>query len=153
MVKKALLGVAGIVVAVTATAAFLYLTNGTPIVRPISEVQAAAGRPYIIKLHAQWCPICMVTKGVWSQIERAYADKANLIVWDFTDEKTTAASRTDAARLGLGDAFEEYQGATGLMIVVDSRSGKVAGEVGGVESFATYRSAIDQLLAGHVVGE
>lgn len=152
MLRKALFVFAAIATIAVAIPAYLYLTNRTPVVAAIADVQAAAGRPYIIKLHAQWCPVCMVTKGAWSGIEEAYADRTNLMVWDFTDEATTARSYEDAKRLGLTGAFDEYRGVTGLIIVVDG-SGKVTGDVGGVESFATYSAVLDQILAGRRVGE
>jgi hypothetical protein len=30
-------------------------------------------KPYVVKLHAQWCPVCMMTKGVWSRVETSYS--------------------------------------------------------------------------------
>lgn len=146
MLRKIVLGLAITCVGVAGLAFGLYTWNATPVVPALSTEAVSSGRPFVVKLHAQWCPVCMGTKGVWSEIEQAYADRANLVVWDFTNEATTAATQAEAARLGLEKVFEEYWGATGLIVVVDGRTRQVTGEVGGVEDFATYRVAIDEAL-------
>ena len=157
MLKKALLGLGVVVVVLVAVGAGLYLTNGTPSVSALSAGDIAdPAKPYVVKLHAQWCPICMVTKGVWSEVEEAYAGRVNMVVWDFTDEATTQASYVEAKRMGLGGVFEEYSGGTGFVIIVDGRTKQVSGEVGGVgetpagipfrRDFDEYRVAIDEVL-------
>jgi hypothetical protein len=146
MLKKALLGVALLAVAVVLTASGLYLTNAAPAV-PLISAANAANKPYVVKLHAKWCPVCMVTKGVWSEIASSYSTRANLVVFDFTNEATTAASRAEAARLGLGKFFEEYDGATGIIAVLDGRTREERASIAGSREFADYRSAIDAALA------
>src|SRR5688572_29321499 len=80
----------------------LYLGNRAPTVGPIPAAEIATpGRPYVVKLHAQWCPVCMVTKDMWAQIEQTYAGRVNLVVLDFTNQANTDASRSEAKRLGL----------------------------------------------------
>src|SRR5262245_37282241 len=90
----------------------LYARNRAPDVPVISIATAGAGKPFVVKLHAQWCPVCMMTKGVWSQIEKSYSGRVNLLVLDFTNEANTEASRTEASRLGLAKFFDEYAYAT-----------------------------------------
>jgi hypothetical protein len=87
-----------------------------------------------------------VTKGVWSQIEETYSGRANLVVLDFTTDADTAASRAEAARLGLGTFFDEYAGATGTVVVLDGRTREVTASIGGSRDFAEYRAAIDAAL-------
>ena len=49
-----------------------------PTVPALSAAEAAnTAKPYVVKLHAQWCAICMVTKGAWSEIEKTYASRVN----------------------------------------------------------------------------
>jgi hypothetical protein len=141
---RIVLPVAGLTVAVVA---LLYLGNAAPATAPIAASDLAdPARPYVIKLHAQWCPVCMVTKGVWGEIEKSYAGRVNLVVFDFTSEASTAASRAEAGRLGLGAFFEEYQGATGLVVVL-SGGKQVLASIKGSRDFSEYRSAIDAALA------
>jgi thiol-disulfide isomerase/thioredoxin len=147
MIKKVLLVVASLAVALIALASIMYATNRAPAVPAISGAEAAnPGKPYVVKLHAQWCPICMLTKGVWSQIESTYSGRVNLVVLDFTNQANTDASRNEARRLGLEDLFEEYAGATGTIVVLDGASKEVVASIGGSRDFGEYRSAIDAAL-------
>ena len=147
MIKRALLGAAALAVALVATAGALYATNATPRVPPVSAAEAAAPtKPFVVKLHAQWCPVCRLTKGVWSDIETTYGDRASLVVLDFTDAKTTEASRAEAERLGLGQYFEEHSGWTGTISIVDGTTRKVGASIHGSRDFAEYRTAIDAAL-------
>ena len=148
MVKKALVIVSSFVVVLVAVAGALYVTNPAPIVPAISAADAAnPAKPYVVKLHAKWCPVCMATKGVWSQIDDAYSTRAKLVVFDFTNQATTDASRAEAARLGLEKFFDEYAGATGIIAVLDGRTKEERASINGSRDFAVYRSAIDTALA------
>ena len=124
----------------------LYASNAAPI-SPRLSVPDAATRPYVVKLHARWCPVCLVTKGVWSDIEKAYAGRVNLVVFDFTDDASAAASRAEAARLGLSRMLDEYNGATGLIVVLDGKTKEELASISGSLGFAVYREAIDKALA------
>jgi len=90
----------------------------------------------------------MVTKGVWSEIEKTYAGRVNLVVLDFTTDAKADASRAEATRLGLTKFFDEYGGATGTIVVLDGRTKDVTASINGSRDFATYRTAIDAALAG-----
>lgn len=147
-IKKVLLVVTVLFAVLIAAGSIMYVRNVAPSVPPVSPVEAAkTGKPYVVKLHAQWCPVCMVTKDVWTQIERAYAQRVNLVVLDFTTDANTEASRAEAARLGLTKFFDEYGGATGSIVVLDGGTREVAASINGSRDFAEYRAAIDAALA------
>ena len=148
MLKKVLLVAVALCAGLVAFGYAMYLGNAAPTVPAISAVDAAqAGKPYVVKLHAQWCPVCMVTKGMWTQIEDAYAGRVKLVVLDFTNEANTEASRIEAARLGLDEFFKEYGGATGTIVVLDGRTKQVTASINGSRDVAEYRAAIDAALA------
>ena len=90
----------------------------------------------------------MLTKRVWMKVNETYAHQVNLLVLDFTNEATTAASRTEAKRLGLDAFFEEYSGATGLIVILDGKSKMVRSAIKGSRNFAEYRAGIDAALQG-----
>jgi thiol-disulfide isomerase/thioredoxin len=147
VIRKTILTVASLAVAVMGAGGILYVRNTAPVVPAISSSDAAnPSRPYVVKLHAQWCPICMLTKGVWSQVETTYAGRANFVVFDFTDDATTSASKAEATRLGLVKFFDENVGATGSISVLDGRSGREMESIQGVHGFDAYRAAIDEGL-------
>jgi len=134
-------------VALIAAAGFLYSRNTTPVVAQLATSDGlAAGSPWVVKLHAQWCPVCMLTKGMWSQIEQTYAGRVRLAVFDFTNEKTTAASRAEAERLGLSVVYDEAAFATGSVLVLDGRGQGIVAWINGSRDFADYRAAIDSAL-------
>ena len=148
MIRKAVNLITAAAVVIAAIVLFLYLTNSTPTVPAISGADVArGGKPYVVKMHAQWCPICMTTKGVWSEIERSYTGRVNLLVFDFTNEETTEASRAEAKRLGLESFFDEYAGTTGSIVVLDRWTRHVTADIHGRRDLAEYRAAIDTALA------
>jgi thiol-disulfide isomerase/thioredoxin len=137
-----------LLVALGIVAFSLYLTNATPKVAAISTADAAAtDQPWVVKLHAQWCPVCMLTKGVWSRIEATYKGHVRLVVFDFTNEETTAASRREAERLGLTEFFDESGFATGPIVVLDGSTKEIVAWINGSRDFAEYSAAIDAVLA------
>ena len=147
ILRRALLVVASLAAVLVAAGSVMYLQNAPPAVPAISFAEAAnSTKPYVVKLHAQWCPVCMVTKGVWSQIEASYSTRANLVVFDFTNQATTDASRAEAARLGLGRVFDENADWTGTILVLDGRTKDVTASIHGGRNFAEYRAAIDAAL-------
>ena len=147
MLKKAMFVMAVLVVLLVGAGTAIYLGNAAPVVPRIAVEEAARGnKPYVIKLHAQWCAVCLVTKDVWSQIEETYATRVNLLVLDFTNDAKTRASRAEASRLGLGAFFDEYAGATGTILVLDGRTKRVQADISGSRDFSDYRAAIDAAL-------
>jgi thiol-disulfide isomerase/thioredoxin len=147
MIKKVLLTLASLAVLTAALAGILYVTNPPPAVARIADDAIGSGKPYVVKLHAQWCPFCMLTKDEWSRIEEAYAARVNLLVLDFTNQANTDASQAEARRLGLEKFFDEYAGATGIVVVLDGRTKEVTAEIGGSRDFSEYRTAIDAALS------
>lgn len=148
MIRKALLSAALVGTVLIVSALVLYARNAAPVVPAVSAVEASnTPRPYVVKLHAQWCAVCMVTKGAWSEIEKTYAGRVNLVVLDFTTDAKAEASKAEATRLGLAKFFDEYGGATGTIVVLDGRTKDVTASINGSRDFTTYRTAIDAALA------
>ena len=148
MIRKLLVTTGLIALALVGTVAILYAANGAPGVTPISTAELAdSTKPYVVKMHARWCPYCLLQKDEWSRIETAYGGRVNFVVLDFTNERATERSRREAARLNLGRFFDDYAGATGLVVVLDGKTKEVLAEVGGNQTFAEYRAAIDAALA------
>lgn len=148
MIRKLLLSVALMAIALTGTVALLWVLNAPPAVPTLSAVEAAGStKPYVVKLHAQWCPYCILTKDEWQEIERTYGGQVHLVVLDFTSRAATERSRAEAQRLNLGRFFDEYAGATGMVVVLDGRTMEVTAEIAGNRSFEDYRAAIDTALA------
>jgi len=147
VIKKTLIVLVSLGVGLLGIGYALYLGNRAPTVGPIPAAEIAAPtRPYVVKLHAQWCSVCLVTKDVWAQIEQAYAGRVNLVVLDFTNQANTDASRSEAKRLGLASFFDEYEGAAGTVVVLSGATRQVTASIQGSRDFADYRAAIDAAL-------
>src|SRR5438552_2836583 len=132
MIKKTLRVVTVLGVLLVVSGYVMYVRNPSPTVPAISVAEATnPTKPYVVKVHAQWCPVCMLTKDVWSQIEDAYSRRVNLVVLDVTNQANTDASRNEARRLGLQKVFDEYAGATGTIVVVNGRTKEVTGSISG----------------------
>jgi thiol-disulfide isomerase/thioredoxin len=148
MLKKILIGTATLIAVLVATVVILIASNSAPAVAAVSAAQAAdPNRPFVIKLHGQWCPVCLATKGIWHELAAEYASRANLVVFDFTDEASRTASAAEAKRLGLESFFNEYSGMTGAIAVIDGGSRETRALIGGKHPTDEYRAAIDASLA------
>jgi thiol-disulfide isomerase/thioredoxin len=133
--------------ALAALGLVLYITNRAPVVPAVDPLDATtASRPYVVKMHAQWCAICLSTKGMWSKVEQTYAGRVNLVVFDVTSDATTDVSRREARRIGLESAFDDYSGVTGIVLVLNGGTKQVTAEIDGSRDFAEYRAAIDAAL-------
>jgi thiol-disulfide isomerase/thioredoxin len=143
MIRKLSIAAASVVLLIAVGFAGMYLMNPAPIV---PSAQPGTGRPVVVKFHARWCVLCMATKDVWEELHAAYANRVDLVVFDFTSDETTAAARAEAQRLGLERLFDEYFGTTGSVFVLDGRSRNVRNELHGDRNFGEYRTAIDAAL-------
>jgi thiol-disulfide isomerase/thioredoxin len=147
MLKKALWILIAIFAGVGAAGYVMYLGNTAPVLPTIAPSDiAGASKPFVVKLHAQWCPKCMVTKGIWADIEKEYSGRVHLVVMDFTSDASTEASRKEAQRLGLDRFFDEFAGATGIVVVLHARTKEVAAELEFSRDLLEYRAAIDAAL-------
>jgi len=150
MLRKTLLLTASLTVVLFAVGDVLYIGNPPPKGSALSAAEAAGtGKPFVVKLHAQWCPVCMMTKDIWSEIAETYAGRVHLVVLDFTNQANADASRAEANRLGLQEVFDEYAGTTGTVLVLDGRTRKATASLHGSRDFSEYRAAIDAALTSH----
>jgi hypothetical protein len=148
LLRKVFIGIGGVLLAVVALAGTLYAINSPPGVPAVSVAEAAAPtRPYVVKLHAHWCTVCLQTRDEWAQISKTYAGRVNLFVFDSTSESTIARSRNAAARLRLDQILASYAGASGMVLVINPRTLQVEAEVAGIQPFESYRAVIDSALA------
>jgi thiol-disulfide isomerase/thioredoxin len=144
--KKLALIIVAVVVVPVITGYVMYLRNTAPVTPPVSSAEASnPTKPFVVKVHAQWCAVCMLTTSVWTRIEGEYAGRVNFLVMDFTDDRTTETSGVEAERVGLGRVFEET-GATGVVLIVNGRTKEIMATIAGSRDFEDYRVAIDAAL-------
>jgi hypothetical protein len=147
MIKKGLRRIVLLVLALSVVGFTLFKMNPPPTVPAQSPQQASgAPQPYVVKLHAQWCLVCMLTKGVWSELQTTYAGRVNLVVFDLTTKEKVEASRVEAKRLGLDAFFDDHGNEPGAIYVLDGVSKEVKESFHGSRKVDEYKSAIDGLL-------
>lgn len=125
----------------------MYAFNGAP-KSPTTTTGAPLdpSKPTIVKVHAQWCPVCMLGKSAWKQLERDYATRANLVVFDATNQKTIETSRAEAQRLGLAELFDAHSSEVGAVLLLRPGSKEASDTVPGLSKLSAYKVAIDAVL-------
>ena len=85
-----------------------------------------AGRPMIVKIHADWCGICTKLTPTFEALERDVGNQALIVTLDVTDRAMLEKSREQADRLGIRIFFDANQSKTGTVAVMDERGQVVA---------------------------
>ena len=85
-----------------------------------------AGRPMVVKIHADWCGTCAKLVPIFEALERDLGNQALIVTLDVTDRPTLERSREQADRLGIRGFFDANQSKTGTVAVLDARGRVVA---------------------------
>ena len=111
---------------------------------PLQPVSAAAdaSRPFLVKIHADWCLVCVSLEPTWRELQRRLGGDARLVVLDVTDGEALARSRKEALRLGLLPFLRSHQTRTGTIAVLDGASRRVLREFHGERRTAPYEAAV-----------
>jgi thiol-disulfide isomerase/thioredoxin len=145
--KKWWMILVSVVALVVVSGLVMFVLNSTPIVPTVSlNDPTTETPPFVVKIHAQWCPVCMLTKGTWTKLQKAYSAGVNLVVFDVTNKETTEASRAEAKRLGLEAFFEAHSRELASVYVLDGVSKEVKGSVSCSRNLSEYAVLIDEAL-------
>jgi thiol-disulfide isomerase/thioredoxin len=84
-----------------------------------------AGKPKIVKIHADWCGTCTRLNTTFEALQQEIGSEADIVVLDVTDRDAVEASRAKAEELGLTAFFDSYKGKTGTVGVFDAEGNEV----------------------------
>ena len=98
-----------------------FLALSIALAAPLATSAGEAERPFLVKVHADWCGTCTALEPTWAALESAHGAKLQMVVLDVTDRERLAASRAEAERLGLLPFFEGHRGKTGLIALLDAK--------------------------------
>lgn len=128
--------------------ALLFLFNSAPQPATSSAPSTAGGMktPFVVKIHARWCPICMASKPAWMKLQKSYGKRARFVVFDVTSGSSKETSRTEAVRLGLEEFFGSYHGRPGSVFIVDGASKEVLASMDGLHGYSAYSAALEEVL-------
>ena len=101
-------------------------------------------RPIVAVIRADWCPYCKKVEPVISALMTDYSEKLRFVVFDVTNETTTAKAMKQAKELGLGDFFKDFKGKTSAVAVLKDK--KVVYKTSNNGKRADYEKAFDQAL-------
>ena len=101
-------------------------------------------RPIVAVVKADWCPYCKRIEPTISKLMTDYSPKMNFVVFDVTNETTTAESMKMANKLGLGDFFRENKGKTSTVAVLVNK--KITYKTSNNSKRGDYVEAFDKAL-------
>ena len=106
------------------------------------SADADASKPFIVKIHADWCGTCTRLNGTWEALEKSVGSEARLVVLDVTDKEALARSRAEADRLGLRSFFDAYKSQTGTVAVLDGATREPVSVMKGELDAGRYEAAV-----------
>ncbi len=119
----------------------LTLTAGVAQAGGVSA-EADASRPFVVKVHADWCGTCTRLNATWAQLQSELGSGARLVILDVTDRETLAASMAEAKRLGLESFFAQYKSKTGTIGILRGDDRTTVETLKGVTDTAPYQTAV-----------
>ncbi len=104
------------------------------------------GKPVVVEIYASWCPACKNVAPTVSQLKKQYAGKANFLVFDVSDQGSTARSRNAAQQAGLSQFFSQNISQTGLVAIIDPATGNVLAQHRNNPDKSDYTSVLDAAI-------
>ncbi len=110
----------------------------------LSEISAAAdaSRPFVVKIHADWCGTCTRLDPVIDALEEKVGRSARIVVLDVTDREAIERSETEADRLHIRTFFEIHKSKTGTVGVLHGATRKPVRILRGEMDVAEYEAAL-----------
>ena len=105
---------------------------------------ACVSKPYVVKIHADWCGTCKKLARVWEGIVSSLEEQATIVTFDVTDRAAYEHSRDEAERLGIGEFFAEYRKRTGAVAILDCKTREPVEILIGEPDVARYREALSR---------
>lgn len=96
-----------------------------------------------VRMYADWCGNCKQLDAKIDEIKSDFADTGILFLYyDQTDDYTSSQATKKAQVLGMSDIFSEYKGRTGMLLLVNPKTGELIEEL----SHRTSRSRLQEKL-------
>ena len=123
------------------SAILLAQSKSTPLAKQLQ------GKPVVVDVYASWCPGCKNIAPTLSTLKQQYSGKANFVVFDVTDSKTTQASMKMAQKLGLSGFLNTNKSQTSTVAIIDPATGKVTKQYRNNADLTSYTSVLDRAIA------
>jgi thiol-disulfide isomerase/thioredoxin len=118
-------------------------TLGTA-VRAEDAAELSEAKPFVVKIHADWCGTCRMLEPTWLKIQSELGDRAHLVKFDVSDRAAAEQSQAEAERLGLSEFYRKYRASTGTIGVLDGRTFEPVAILRGERDLSKYREAVEK---------
>ncbi len=82
-----------------------------------STASIVRAKPKVVIIKADWCSACQKVDPIMMGLMKDYGDKLEFVIFDVTNDETTAAAAQRAKTLGLGSFFEANKKMTSTVAV------------------------------------
>lgn len=101
-----------------------------------------------LKLHADWCGSCKSMGDIFIDLTNKFDGEPVLFIkLDKTNKSNALQSEFLLAELGLGKLWNEYGKKTGMILLIDSRTGKVSKTLTADMDFKQMAGAIHKAIS------
>ncbi|NJM52347.1 MAG: hypothetical protein HC846_02500, partial [Blastocatellia bacterium] len=73
--------------------------------------------PTVAVIRADWCPYCKKLEPIMMDLMKEYGEKINFVVFDITNEETTAKSMELAKEKGLEEFFNDNKDKSAFVVI------------------------------------
>lgn len=102
------------------------------------------GKPYLVKIHADWCGSCKATKAVWKRVQQELGKQTTVVVLDVSSRTRYEKAVAEAERLEIEEFFQEYRTRTGVVGALHCRTREPVVILQGESDFEKYRQAVEK---------
>jgi thiol-disulfide isomerase/thioredoxin len=104
------------------------------------------GKPVVVDIYASWCPACQNIAPTLSQLKQEYAGKAHFVVFDVSDKSKASEAESRARQLGLSQFFAQNKSKTGMVAIVDPKTGDILAEHYNNTNKSAYTSVLNSAI-------
>lgn len=115
--------------------------SGTP-----KPKAAEAPSVMAVSFYASWCPGCKQLAPKVQEIVKAAAKEPCLFVTLDQSDKESRQAEYLLASLGMGELWKEHAGKTGYVLLVDTKSKKIAGTISADQSVDQMKETLSKAL-------
>lgn len=113
---------------------------GGPLAQEIQD------KPVLVDVFASWCSACKNIAPTLSQLEKDYEGKVHFVVLDVSDKATTAQAEAKAKELGLSEFLSANKSQTGMLTIVEPKTGTILAQHRNNPNLADYKTILDTAL-------